>query len=422
MSMYLDADAQRRVLEIDAEVGRPRVFLADVIEQVFRRERVPSSQKGRVVETARDMVRWRRKAEWLCAPDISPLSRLACTLCMTGRIAPDEARMLAPQLDVERVLNVDALLENEQDSVMRLGLQHSLPDWLTALLIQELGAPRAGQVAESLNQTPPQTFRVNTLLTTRELVLALFRADGLDAHFTQSSDVGITLRTWADVFATTAFHEGFMEVQDEASQLVAQLVAPPPNGTVIDWCAGAGGKTLALGAMLQGKGRIIAMDVNNKRLDELRRRVRRAGLSNVQAMNTRERSPGEQLLADRVLVDAPCSGLGALRRNPEARWHIKREDLERLAEQQYALAVDGLQHVKVGGRLIFATCSFLRMEGEAVVERLRQAHPSLQPVRVREVLGGARTQGLTDDNGWYLRTWPDAHGMDGFFAAVFRQT
>jgi 16S rRNA (cytosine967-C5)-methyltransferase len=190
---------------------------------------------------------------------------------------------------------------------------------------------------------------------------------------------------------------------------------------VVDMCAGAGGKTLALGARMANKGRILALDVHDKRLEQLRKRARRAGLHTVEARvlgidPPQVRAPG----AMRVLVDAPCTGLGSLRRNPEARWRLVPEDLLRLQAQQLEIAERALTMVAPGGRLIYATCSFARAECEDVVSALMQKHPHLQRVTVREVLGRRRTDGLTDDTGTVLRTWPDVAEMDGFFAAVLR--
>jgi len=212
------------------------------------------------------------------------------------------------------------------------------------------------------------------------------------------------------------------EVMDEGSQLVAEAVAPPPRGRVVDACAGAGGKTLALAAHLDGQGRILALDSNGKKLEELRRRARRAGLSNVTARQVRGAElPGEARIGrwDRVLVDAPCSGLGTLRRNPEARWRLDAKTVDGFPVQQLALMVTYAPLVAPGGRLIYATCTVLRQENEAVVERFLEERPDFVLMPLREIWGKERAGRLGD--GDFLKVYPHRHGTDGFFAAVMRR-
>jgi len=209
-------------------------------------------------------------------------------------------------------------------------------------------------------------------------------------------------------------------VMDEGSQLVAELVAPPPGGRVLDACAGAGGKTLALGALLAGKGRVLALDTDGKKLEELRRRARRAGLTNVEARPIKEGPLGIKGQFDRVLVDAPCSGLGTLRRNPEARWRLTPADLDELPARQRAILERYAPLVAPGGRLVYATCTVDAAENDAVVDAFVRAHPDFTPVPAKEILGRARALELGD--GERLRLLPHVHGTDGFFAAVLRRT
>jgi 16S rRNA (cytosine967-C5)-methyltransferase len=230
----------------------------------------------------------------------------------------------------------------------------------------------------------------------------------------------------SNVFALRAFREGLFEVQDEASQLVAELCAPPPRAVVVDACAGAGGKTLALGAALGGRGRVLAFDVDARKLAELRRRAARAGLSNVHPMVVGADGPSAEVRAAvgergaaRVLVDAPCSGLGVLRRNPEARWRLDAAAVASFPARQRALLAAYAPLVAEGGRLIYATCTFTRPENEDVVQAFLQDHPEFQLVPVKEIWGAARAATIGD--GQVLRTWPHRQGTDGFFAAVMRR-
>jgi 16S rRNA (cytosine967-C5)-methyltransferase len=228
-----------------------------------------------------------------------------------------------------------------------------------------------------------------------------------------------------DLFGTRAFREGMFEQQDEGSQLVAELVAPSPGAVVVDACAGEGGKTLALAARMGGKGRIFACDVSEAKLETLRRRAKRIGVTNVQTIVLpREGAlpgPLAGLRADRVLIDAPCSGVGTLRRNPELRQRLDRNAPSRLAAEQRAIAARFLPLVAPGGRLIYATCTVLREEDEATVDAIRALDPSLTPMRVLEIWGAPRGQPLADASGTHLRLFPHVHGTDGFFASVLRR-
>jgi 16S rRNA (cytosine967-C5)-methyltransferase len=239
------------------------------------------------------------------------------------------------------------------------------------------------------------------------------------ARPTELGPAGLICETRMNAFALTAFREGLFEVMDEGSQLVADLVAPPPGGRVVDACAGAGGKTLAIGASLCGKGRMLALDTDGKKLEELRRRARRAGLTNVEARPVGEGPLEVKGQFDRVLVDAPCSGLGTLRRNPEARWRLTRATVESFPARQVGLLVTYAPLVAVGGRLIYATCTVARAENDLVVERFLAERDDFVPVPVKEIWGRERAEKLGD--GMTLRLSPNRHDTDGFFAAVLRR-
>jgi 16S rRNA (cytosine967-C5)-methyltransferase len=194
---------------------------------------------------------------------------------------------------------------------------------------------------------------------------------------------------------------------------------------VVDYCAGAGGKTLALAAAMANKGRIIACDVHAGKIAELRKRARRNRVTTVQAIDLAGGWPAQLAAlegkADRVLVDAPCTGIGALRRNPEARWRLAPADLARLPREQLAIAEQALRLVAPGGRLVYATCTLLRAENQAIIDALLARHRDLEPVMAKEVWGKERAAALTDPTGTHLMLRPDRHGTDGFFAAVLRR-
>jgi 16S rRNA (cytosine967-C5)-methyltransferase len=322
----------------------------------------------------------------------------------------------------------------------RLAVAYSFPDWIVARLARELGDAAVERALARMNEPAPRVVRANTLKTTRHDVMAALAAEGFTAAAGAYAPQAVVLEGRGALFRTASFARGDFEVQDEASQIVAELVAPPPRSFVVDACAGAGGKTLALAALLGGKGRVLGLDTSASKLDELRRRARRAGASNVEAAAMDLLDPGLEAEwaragrppSVRVLLDAPCSGLGAVRRNPETRWRLRPEDLDRLVATQGALARAAAGLVAEHGRLVVATCSFLPSEGARVVEEFLAERPDFVAVTVRDVLGRARTAAVSDLDGRHLRTWRfegaedgsedgNAPGVDGFFAAVLRR-
>ncbi|KAG0162142.1 hypothetical protein DFQ30_003098, partial [Apophysomyces sp. BC1015] len=216
--------------------------------------------------------------------------------------------------------------------------------------------------------------------------------------------------------------QGGFEVQDEGSQLLCQLVAPRRGEMVVDFCAGAGGKTLALGAMMRSTGRLYAFDVSDKRLGKLKPRLARSGLSNVHpvVIDSEHDVKIKRLSGkiDRVLVDAPCSGLGTLRRNPDLKWRQSPQSVAELAVKQASILAAAARLIKPGGRLVYATCSLLGDENESVVEQFIAEHPQFQLVPASQVLA---EQKIALDTGEYLALWPHRHGTDGFFAAVMQR-
>jgi 16S rRNA (cytosine967-C5)-methyltransferase len=336
---------------------------------------------------------------------------------------------------------VDARIEAIASPRERAGVAFSMPDWLVERMAGELGDGRLEAALARMNAIPPRMLRTNALRASREDTIEALAAEGVTATPTAYAAHGLVAEGRTALFRTAAFARGDFEVQDEASQLVAELVAPPPRSLVVDACAGAGGKTLALAALLAGRGRVVAIDSAEHKLEELRRRARRAGASNVEAVAidlldpdlARRWAEAGRPPSARVLLDAPCSGLGAIRRNPEARWRLRPEDLDRLLATQAALVRAASRLVGQHGRLVVATCSFLPSEGERLVDGFLAEDPAFDEVTVRDVLGKARTAPLTDARGRTLQTWRFAagseasggdagdRGMDGFFAAVVRR-
>ena len=394
-------------------------FLSDVLERVLRGVAAPD---GAVVAgVVHAMVKYDRLLAFATGSEGAG-ARLDALLAI-ARSAPHERS------------DLDARIEAIDRPTARCGVAYSFPDWLVDLVEEDVGAGALEVALARMNELAPRVLRVNSLKSTREACIAALAAEGVAARPTAHALQGVTLEGRESAFRTQAFARGDFEVQDEASQMVAEIAAPPPGSLVVDACAGAGGKTLGLAGVLRGRGRVVALDVAPSKLEELRRRARRAGASNVRAIGVDLLAPGETLrafegAAARVLVDAPCTGLGAIRRNPEVRWRLAPGQVASLGEAQGRLLRAAAPLVAPGGRLIYAACSFLRREGEEVFERFLADDPRFGLVTARDVLGRTRTAAIATADGRYLRTWrfegelsggqPDVAGMDGFFAGVAR--
>ena len=308
--------------------------------------------------------------------------------------------------------------------------RHNLPEWLVKPLKAQLG-DEFWALAESLQQPAPLDLRVNTLHDKRADVQKELSLAGIKAVATPFSPWGLRIDGKPALTKVDAFARGAIEVQDEGSQLLALLLDAKRGEMVVDFCAGAGGKTLAIGATMRNTGRLYAFDTSAHRLDALKPRLARSKLSNVHpAAIAHERDERIKRLAgkiDRVLVDAPCSGLGTLRRNPDLKWRQSQQSVEELTAKQTAILQSSARLVKSGGRLVYATCSVLPEENEAVAAAFGAANPDFLPQDAADLLDGLKVDEATrlcaggDDGRRYLRLWPHRHATDGFFAAVWNR-
>jgi 16S rRNA (cytosine967-C5)-methyltransferase len=297
-----------------------------------------------------------------------------------------------------------------------------LPDWLWQRLAAEHGPEEAMRIAQGLLNPAALDLRVNLARTTRDAVLERLNHDGIEASATPYSPAGVRLKHKPAINHHALFRDGLIEVQDEGSQLLAWLLAPRRGEMVADYCAGAGGKTLALAMLMRGTGRLYAMDVSGKRLAALGPRAARAQVSNIHpiALSGENDARAKRLAGklERVLVDAPCSGFGTLRRNPDLKWRHAPEAVSELADKQRRILGAAARLVKPGGRLVYATCSILRDENEAVADAFSAAQPGFTKLHSGEILAAHK---IVLDTGERLRLWPHVHGTDGFFAAVFER-
>jgi 16S rRNA (cytosine967-C5)-methyltransferase len=300
---------------------------------------------------------------------------------------------------------------------------HNLPDWLARPLKEQLGGEFVA-LAESLQQSGTLDLRVNDLNEKRSEVQKELTTAGIACEPTPYSPWGLRLQGKPSLAKVKAFERGAVEVQDEGSQLLALLLDAHRGEMVVDFCAGAGGKTLAIGAAMRNTGRLYAMDTSAHRLDALKPRLARSQLSNVHpAAIAHERDDRVKRLAgkiDRVLVDAPCSGLGTLRRNPDLKWRQKPEGIAEVAATQTAILESAARLLKSGGRLVYATCSMLPQENEDIANAFSAAHPDFVQLPVLEELARLKVpNGQNLCHGYFLRLWPHRHGTDGFFAAIW---
>ncbi|HVE49015.1 MAG TPA: RsmB/NOP family class I SAM-dependent RNA methyltransferase [Casimicrobiaceae bacterium] len=298
-----------------------------------------------------------------------------------------------------------------------------LPDWLWKRLGDVYGDERRTSLARALLVPAPFDLRANVIKTTREAALAALRDDDIRVEPTRYAPFGLRVGGRPMLATHPWLADGRLEVQDEGSQLIAHLVAPRRTDLVIDFCAGAGGKTLALGALMRSLGRLYAFDIVDKRLANMKPRLARSGLSNVHPeLIAHERDTRIKRLAgkaDRVLVDAPCTGFGTLRRNPDLKWRHAESSIDELTAKQTSILAAAAKLVKPGGRLVYATCSILPEENDAIVSAFLASHNDFVEGNAAQDLARAN---IALDTGARLRLAPDTHGCDGFFAAVLERS
>jgi 16S rRNA (cytosine967-C5)-methyltransferase len=422
--------------DAEASVRLPRALLgqaAVVLAELLRFSAPADETLSRFFRTHRDLG---RKDRSFIAEGVFAVLRRKRSLELAAGSAEPRALLLAALLRVngfsgralEGMLNPDeqalvsriksARLENASPAV-----RADLPDWLWHKLVTERDEQEAMRIAQALLNPAPLDLRVNLARVDRQAVLERLAADGIQASATPYSPAGIRLASKIAINRHPLFADGVVEVQDEGSQLLAWLLGPRRSEMIADYCAGAGGKTLALAMLMRGTGRVYAMDVSAKRLAALAPRAARAGITSVHpiALSGDNDSRVKRLAGkiDRVLVDAPCSGFGTLRRNPDLKWRQGPNAIAELAEKQGRILDSASRLVKPGGRLVYATCSILGEENEAVVDAFTARKPEFKELSCAELMSAQR---IPVQVGQRLRLWPHLHGTDGFFATAFERS
>jgi len=420
--------ASIELLEAIEEAGRKP---ADAVANGFFRERrfIGSGDRRAISDRVWGVLRARRRLGWLLeyvGGEPSARMLVAASLLLEGwDLAGVEQSFSGGKFGAAR-------LEDFERAVLRKiegrSLEHpampeyvrlELPEFVVPLLRDRFGAKLEAEIA-ALGDEAPLDLRVNLLKSTLSEATALLVAEGIEAVSMKFSPLGLRVQGRRPVTSGKAFQDGKIEIQDEGSQLVAILVGAKPGMRVVDWCAGAAGKTLALAALMQNKGQIVACDVSAPRLEGAVKRLRRAGAFNVERHLI---EPGDKWLKrragsfDRVLVDAPCSGTGTWRRNPDGRLRLTETDLIELVPKQAAILDSAARLVKSGGRLVYATCSLLPAENEQQIDAFLTRHADFALVPLEQAWG----EGAVPCAGPYLSLTPRVHDTDGFFGAVLER-
>jgi 16S rRNA (cytosine967-C5)-methyltransferase len=332
-----------------------------------------------IAETTYEMVRWWRLVNFL-SPSKDPWDLFGTYWLMQGNELPswDEFARLQPEK-----------IKSKYDSITDPGLLESIPAWLQTLGSQELGEKWEAEI-HALNEEAEVVLRVNTLKTTRERLKNLLEADGIRSYLVKGYPDALVLEERQNVFRHPSFKEGLFEVQDASSQLVAAALQVAPGMRVIDACAGAGGKSLHLAALMGNKGKVISMDVEEWKLQQAKLRARRNGVSIFEPKIIEGSKTIKRLKesADRLLLDVPCSGLGVLRRNPDTKWKLSLESLEKVQKTQQELLQSYPSMLKKGGQLVYATCSILPSENEEQIKKFlaSEAGKDFELIEDRKVL------------------------------------
>ena len=393
----------------------------NVVSDFFRQQRaLGMRERHTLAETTYAVLRQRLLFQHLAQSGKGEMERRLAVLAWQGNDGFLRAALSEVELQwLARVQAIDRTALPEK-------LRHNLPDWLAERLAPAMG-DEFWPLVESLNAAAPLDLRVNTFKAKRDDVQAALQAEGVASEATPFSPWGLRVQGKPALHKLDVFLRGDLEVQDEGSQLLAVLTDAKRGEMVVDFCAGAGGKTLALGASMRNTGRLYAFDTSGHRLAALKPRLARSGLSNVYPVQiAHERDDRIKRLAgkiDRVLVDAPCSGLGTLRRNPDMKWRQSPASVDELRVKQAAILASAARLLKPGGRLVYATCSLLEEENEAIASAFGEAEKhTFRSLAAEEALTRAHVaQAQSLVRGDFLRLWPHRHGTDGFFTAIWER-
>ncbi|MGV4412766.1 RsmB/NOP family class I SAM-dependent RNA methyltransferase [Chryseobacterium sp. T1] len=370
-----------------------------VIERLLKANRKWGSlDRQTVSEIFYNIIRWKKRLEYYMGEGVKPNN--VYKLILTYLLWSKSHYKKFEEFDGVKV--ADVLTKLKKGYIPTKAIEHSIPDWLAETLEKELG-PVWEREMLSLNEQAPTVLRANRLKTTPKELVEDLKDEGVNAFTLPNYPDAVQLEEKKNVFLTTAFKDGLFEVQDASSQKIGELLQVKEGMRVVDACAGAGGKTLHLAAMMKNKGQIIALDIYQWKLAELKRRAKRAGAHNIEARVIDDSKVVKRLhnSADRLLIDAPCSGLGVLKRNPDSKWKIDQDFIDRIKKEQEQILQDYSKIIKKGGLMIYATCSILPSENNLQVKKFLTNNPDYSLVKDETIMPSA--------------------GYDGFYMALIKR-
>ena len=400
--MRLHRNLTYAVIDSIRDVFNEDMYAGKAVEQALRRDkRWGSRDRKFVAETIYDIIRWKRlyaEIAEVSEPFTRPnLWRLFSVWCVLRGIELPDWSQIEP--------TPSRRIKGRFDELSKIRkFKESIPDWIDEIGVKELGEKVWTKEITSLNIQAEVILRTNTLKTTKEALQAKLLEEGIETVVLPKHTDAIKLVERANVFRTEAFKLGWFEVQDASSQLVADYLDVKPGMKVIDTCAGAGGKTLHLAALMENKGQLFAMDIYESKLRKLKVRAKRGGVHNVTLKAIESTKPIKKLhdKADRVLIDAPCSGLGVLRRNPDSKWKLQPECLDNIRKTQQEILCSYSKMVKPGGKLVYATCSVLPSENQDQVKQFLSTNSEFKFVSDKKILSSES-------------------GYDGFYMALLER-
>ncbi len=359
-----------------------------------------SKDRGFIAETVYDTVRWKRMIEASMGKDVSPEN--LWEFVGTWFLLQDEKLPIWEEF--KRLSQKEILKRNHAATDKNFAVRESIPQWMYDLGCKELGEKQWQKEIEAMNIPAPTIIRTNTLKIERKSLKNELRQERIDTEVLSKYPDALQLVEKTNVFRTDAFKNGWFEIQDAGSQLISPYLNVEPGMRVVDACAGAGGKTLHLAALMQNKGQIYALDIHEWKLLELKKRAKRAGAQNIQTkiIDSTKVIKKMENTADRLLIDAPCSGLGVLSRNPDSKWKLSEDFIENIRKEQEKILHDYSKIVKSGGAMVYATCSILPSENQNQVEKFLKNHPEFKFVREKQIL-------------------PSQSGFDGFYMAYLEK-
>lgn len=371
-----------------------------VIERLLKANRKWGSQDRAVVsEIFYNIIRWKKRLEYYMGEGVKPTNiyKLIIAYCLWS----DTKFKRFEEFEGIKVADITTKLK--KGTVPTKAIEHSIPEWLVETLEKELG-PNWEKEMRALNERASTVLRTNTLKTSTKELIADLAEENIPAHTVRNYPDAVELEEKKNVFLTSAFKDGLFEVQDASSQKIAYFLDVKEGQRVVDACAGAGGKTLHIAALMGNKGQIIALDLYEWKLAELKRRAKRAGAHNIETRVISDNKVIKRLhdKADRLLIDAPCSGLGVLKRNPDSKWKIDQEFIDRIKKEQQQIIQDYAKIIKVGGKMVYATCSILPSENNEQVAEFLKNNQNYKLLKEEKVM--------------------PSEGYDGFYMALIERT